>query len=370
LKVFRFTAFEGNFSLPMRKRLLIFIAGCLYYSGAVAVARWLARLGGRHLVILNYHQATGGDLCRHLLYLRQHYRIMHIEAALEELYASERCSHDRRTPLVLTFDDGYRDNYTHALALARQWHIPISVYLVPGYIESGAHFWWLEGERLVQHAQVSVVVVEGRAYQLAIEQERAALIDFIDTRVRSARSVAERERFLASIYTELAVSTDGLSQEEEAALPLSWEQIVEMEKSGWVSFGAHTMHHPILAYLTDDQEVQQEVEACRSVVERHLGHPVRSFAYPVGQMQHIGEGALEAVKRAGYCWAVTTRYGFNTPQSHPHLLRRIEVDVSQHWLVVASEAAGLWGLFARVRWLPLVRRYLTKAGKKQSSTVR
>jgi peptidoglycan/xylan/chitin deacetylase (PgdA/CDA1 family) len=354
----------------MRKLLLIFIAACLYYSGAVAVARWLARLGGRRLVILNYHQATGGDLCRHLLYLRQHYRIMHIEAALEELYAPETCSHDRRTPLVLTFDDGYRDNYTHAFALARQWQIPISVYLVPGYIESGAHFWWLEGERLVRHAQVPTAVIEGRTYQLAIAQERAALADFIDTRVRYAGTVAERERFLASIHTELAVSSDDLSQEEEAALPLSWEQIVEMEKSGWVSFGAHTMHHPILAYLADEQEVQQEVGICRGVVERHLGHPVRSFAYPVGQMQHIGEEALEAVKRVGYSWAVTTRYGFNTPRSHPHLLRRIEVDVSQHWLVVAVEAAGMWGLFARVRWLPLVRRYLTNAGKKQASAVR
>jgi hypothetical protein len=217
---------------------------------------------------------------------------------------------------------------------------------------------------------VSTAVIEGRTYQLAIAQERAALADFIDTRVRYAGSVAERERFLASIYTELAVSSDDLSQEEEAALPLSWEQVTEMEQSGWVSFGAHTMHHPILAYLADEQEVQQEVEACRDVVERHLGHPVRSFAYPVGQMQHIGEEALEAVKRAGYSWAVTTRYGFNTPRSHPHLLRRIEVDVSQHWLVVAAEAAGLWGLFARMRWLPLVRRYLTNAGKKQSSAVR
>ena len=195
------------------------------------------------------------------------------------------------------------------------------------------------------------------------------LADFIDTRVRYASSVAEREAFLASVYAALAISSECLSQEDEAALPLSWEQVVEMEQSGWVSFGAHTLHHPILAYLADKREVQQEVGACRGVVECRLSHPVRSFAYPVGQRQHIGEVALEAVKRAGYHWAVTTSYGFNTPQSNPHLLRRIEVDVSQHWLIVAAEAAGLWGLFSRLRWLPLIRRYLTNAGKKQSSVV-
>ena len=54
-------------------------------------------------------------------------------------------------------------------------------------------------------------------------------------------------------------------------------------------------------------------------------------------------------------------YGFNTQQSDPYLLRRIEVDVSQHWLVMAAEAAGLWGFFSRLRWIPIIRKYLTEA---------
>ncbi len=134
-----------------------------------------------------------------------------------------------------------------------------------------------------------------------------------------------------------------------------------MEESGWVSFGAHTQHHPILAYLADPAELQQEVEECRAVLERNLGHPVRTFAYPVGQFQHIGENVLQAVKQAGYTWALTTKYGFNTPHSEPYLLRRIEVDVSQHWLVMAAETAGIWGLFSRLRWVPFIRKYFTNA---------
>src|SRR5947209_17072097 len=70
----------------MRKRLLTFIAACFYYSGLVNLARWLMRHSGRHLVILNYHRATGGDLLSHLRYLQRHYRILPLQAALEELY--------------------------------------------------------------------------------------------------------------------------------------------------------------------------------------------------------------------------------------------------------------------------------------------
>jgi peptidoglycan/xylan/chitin deacetylase (PgdA/CDA1 family) len=138
-----------------------------------------------------------------------------------------------------------------------------------------------------------------------------------------------------------------------------------MEESGWVSFGAHTMHHPILAYLSDSTEIRQEIECCRCVLEQRLNHPVRSFAYPLGQQQHIGEVVIDAVRQAGYDWALTTHYGFNTPQTSPYLLRRIEADVDQHWLVVAAETAGLWGFFSRLRWLPFVRKYLTNATQRR-----
>jgi peptidoglycan/xylan/chitin deacetylase (PgdA/CDA1 family) len=351
----------------MRKLILICIAACFYYSGLVCIARWWVRRSGQELIILNYHRATGGDLRRHWLYLRRYYRIMHIEAELEELYAARkerRHFADNRTPLVLTFDDGYCDNYTHGFALARELEVPFTIYLIPGYVESGEHFWWEEGKRFVQRAQVDEAIIEGHIYHLRQPDEQTVLARLIDTRLRHARSVAEREHFLASVRETLAVPSSIL-EEEISSLPLTWEQVREMEESGWVCFGAHTMHHPILAYLSDPAEVRQEVESCRTLLEQHLGHPVRSFAYPVGQRQHIGEGVVEAVRQAGYDWAVTTHYGFNTPQTDPHLLRRIEVDVDQHWLVLAAEAAGLWGFFSRLRWLPFVRKYLTNSRQER-----
>lgn len=351
----------------MRKAILVCIAACFYYSGLVHVARWWTRHSSPKLIILNYHRAAGGNLRRHLLYLRRHYRILHVGAALEELYMvrkEKQRSASIRTPLVLTFDDGYRDNYTHGFALAQELEVPFTIYLIPGYIESGAYFWWGEGQRLVRRAQVDEITFEGHTYHLHQPGERTALGRLIDTRLRYAHSIAEREQFLSSVREMLAVPTSVL-EEEIPSLPLSWQQVQEMETSGRVSFGAHTVSHPILAYLSDPTEVQQEIASCRTMLEQRLGHPVRSFAYPVGQRQHISESVVEAVRQAGYDWAVTTHYGFNTPQTDPYLLRRIEVDVDQHWLVMAAETAGLWGFFSRLRWLPFVRKYLTNSRRER-----
>jgi peptidoglycan/xylan/chitin deacetylase (PgdA/CDA1 family) len=339
----------------MRKRLLLFIAACLYYSGLVALARWWQR--GPRLVILNYHRASGGDLRHHLLYLSRHYRILHIEAALEELYGQPKNGR-RRPTLALTFDDGYHDNYTHVFPLACKLQIPFTVYLLPGYIETGACFWWLEGDRLAWCTQVQEAVIDGRIYHLNRAEERNAMARVLDLHLRAAQSVAEREDFLASMRKKLACPAPAQSG---PSLPLTWEQVRAMEKSGWASYGAHTMHHPILAYLTDKAELAYEVTACRATLEWQLGHPVRTFAYPIGQMRHISEDVRKAVRLAGYTWACTTSYGINTWKSDPYLLKRIEVDVDQHWLIVAAEAAGLWGFLSRLRWNGFVRRHFTNA---------
>ena len=207
---------------------------------------------------------------------------------------------------------------------------------------------------------MKVITLSGHTYHLDQHDERKTLSREIDNQLRFATSVSQREAFLETLRKKLVVPSSSVLN-QETSLSLTWTEIQEMDKSGWISFGVHTQHHPILAYLTDPTELHQEVEKCREIVEQHLEHPVRTFAYPVGQLQHIGDNVLQSVKDAGYQWAMTTQYGFNTTQSDPYLLRRIEVDVSQHWLVLAAEAAGLWGWFSRMRWIPFIRKYFTNA---------
>src|SRR6185312_2696777 len=295
----------------------------------------------RHLIILNYHRTVNGNLRSQMRYLRRHYRIMHLEDALEVLYASDQASktRDRRIPLVLTFDDGYLDNYTYGWPLARRLRIPMTIFLIPGYTDSGKCFWWLAGEYLVSHTKIDNIIIGGRMYCLAEAEDRKALTEDINIYVRHATTVDAREAFLEEVQQKLGVSLPKRTGKDadDIALPMTWAEIDEMEQSGWVSFGAHTMHHPILAYVSDLAEVEHEVAECRSVLEQRLGHSIRTFAYPIGKLEHIESKGLHAVKKAGYPWALTTIEEANTPQTDPLLLRRQPGDITQHWLITASE---------------------------------
>lgn len=353
----------------MAGKLEICIDVLLYYSGLIKLARWWNRRIGKRLVILCYHRMDCGYLREHLLYLQRHYRILHLEAALEELYAPSKeagRSSDRRTLLALTFDDGYYDNYTYGFSLARQLQIPITIFLIPGYIENRRRFWWLESEYLLGHTQVQEATVEGRTYYLNAADERSALAQLIDTRVRFAESIVEREAFIARMHEILALPSR-VHAKDDALRCLTWAEVGEMEKSEWVSFGAHTMYHPILSCLSDSAEVQSEVMQSRVELEQHLGHPVCTFAYPVGKEEHIGNHTLHAVQKAGYVWAFTAIHGINTAQTEPLQVHRIVVDVEQHWLLIAAKASGLWDLLTTSgRWLLMfIKKAATIGGKNE-----
>ena len=342
----------------MRKIARLLVAACFYYCGLVGLCRWRMRHRGPRLLILNYHRASLGDIRQHMRYLKQHYRILHLTEALEELYSPATTAGKtagKRTPVVMTFDDGYYDNYTHAFKAAVELQVPITIFLIPGYLDSGEHFWWGEGERLASLTREQEITLDGRVYQLHQSAHRQALAQAIDTHLRMADNVAERERFLAQVRQDLAIEVlDSCRRDvEDVNIPLSWDEVLEMQNSGMVSFGAHSMHHPILSCLADPEEARYEINACRQVLEERLQRPVNHFAYPIGRTEHIGATALKAVREAGYTWAVTTTKGIATPQSDPYRLERVLVDVRRHWLLIAAETSGVWAMFAPL-WKPFI----------------
>lgn len=329
----------------MNYRVKLAIAVFCRYIGLINLLRWWMQCSGHYLIILNYRSATGKHLRAQMLYLRRHYRILPLEAALDELYTpdSERKRiRDRRTLMALTFDDGYDDNYTYAYALAKELQVPITIFLVPGYIDGTNTFWW--EDRLMNHSRVDQVTFEGITYNLCQQQERSALTQILDDRYSNAASDAERRQLLDSLLRMMGML--GLMPGDRPVPLLTWAKVREMEECEWVSYGAHTVHHPNLDCLADAVKVQHEVGDCRTMLEQQLGHSVKTFAYHYGV---IGRYGLEAVKQADYTWAVTVIPGFNTAQNNPHLLYRISMNCDVRVSLLAAEVASLWKFLSRVK---------------------
>jgi peptidoglycan/xylan/chitin deacetylase (PgdA/CDA1 family) len=196
---------------------------------------------------------------------------------------------------LLTFDDGWQDNYTTAFPVLKRLGIPALIFLATGFIGSGKSFWV---ERLR-------AACRDRSCRQAIQEELAgamrkqyAPVDEIIEHLKRMSSDA-RERLLQRLLP--ADSAAG-----SADTMLDWAQVREMASAG-IEFGSHTDLHPLLPY-EDDSRVEQELNNSKQKLEAHLHQPAKAFAYPNGDWD---ERVRTLVENAGYECAFTTRPGWH-----------------------------------------------------------
>lgn len=320
-------------------------AAGLYWSGA----QRLAQSFSRHFEIA--HPAAGGSpvqrarlpkiaiICHHRIgnggvpyyssfspdafeaqirFLRKHYRLLSMDDVCREL--EER--RDASQAVAITFDDGYRDLYTHAFPILRRYGVPATVYLTAAAIENGEISWY---------DRIFVAAMTTRRKYLSVEDHklRTLALSSRESRIHAATEIVRAFRR----YSNRARIAACKALEQEAEPPaselkdrmLSWTQIREMQKAG-ISFGAHTMTHPVVGQLSD-AEHQQELVASRELLEDRLQTPVEHFAYPFGTASDIDDHAPLLMSNLGYRSAVSTIWGVNTPTTNRHLLRRIGGEV-------------------------------------------
>ena len=222
--------------------------------------------------------------------------------------------------VVITFDDGWRDNYSSALPIARSFGLPFTVFICPGLVGQSNPFW---------PEQVSALLKMDAASPAKIE-------DVIEDLKR--RSAGERDAYLQSLCKVSNRITNAASEFDQL---LSWQEIREMRAAG-VQFGSHTQTHQILTTIPQNLAAS-ELSQSKKAIESELGEPCTTFAYPNG---NCSSESRQWVAAAGYKQAVTTRKGAWTTECDPLSLPRLNVS--------EGNVTGLFGQFS-----PMMFEYTT-----------
>jgi peptidoglycan/xylan/chitin deacetylase (PgdA/CDA1 family) len=246
--------------------------------------------------------------------------------------------------VLITFDDGYRDNYTEACPILREFGAAATLFLCTGPITSGSLLWWDRVDRSarrIRDAGGTSVDLGTRAPAAASDLLRKylgrrdgaasrALGDLID--LLKELPDADRESCINALEHQSPPDTP-------RDLMLSWGEVRAMRDSG-ISLGAHSVTHPALSDLAADA-VHAEVRESKLSIEEHVGEGVTAFAYPYGKASHSDEFTVEALREAGFLWAYTTENGVNVPAADPYTLRRNGMRSVPHY-VLAARLAGVF----------------------------
>jgi peptidoglycan/xylan/chitin deacetylase (PgdA/CDA1 family) len=316
----------------MKNSLLI--KNCLFHYGFMAFCRRLSDSG--QVSILRYHAIAepaannyaSPSICLSPALFEAQIKFFTKKYNIISLDDVALCLKQQRAfppnSVVLTFDDGYRDNY-HAYQIMKKYGAHGTFYLAAGCIGEGENLWMFEVIYLLSNTKHSGTELNVNSqnyyFPLTTSLHRSLAIRKITSIIKS-NNLAIRE----AIREQLRVLGKDINDidEESAKIMLTWEQVQEMSDNG-MDIGGHTLTHLNLSNA-DPSDAQREIAECKKLIEEKTGKRVNHFSYPNGgDYDYYNNSIIEMVKKAGYLTATTSNNGLATLGSNAHELFRIRI---------------------------------------------
>ena len=303
-------------------------------SGSLGITRILESLPKRDvLIVLNYHRignanespydpgvfsATAEEFEWQIAYLKRRYYLTNLDEAVSMITGSIPL----RTSVLITFDDGYLDNYSLAFPVLRSHAAQAVFFLTTSFVGTNHVPWWDVIAYIIKNSRKDVIQLQ-YPERIEFDLRRQGLNEVIVRTLQLYKrpDVKLQERFIQELEAACESSAPSSSA---ARCFMNWDEAREMQHGGMV-FGSHTHTHEILSKLPVERQLE-EARQSRETLESQLNHRVDVLAYPVGGRNCFTPETIEALESCGYRAAFSFYGGFNLPgEMQPFNICRVGV---------------------------------------------
>jgi len=328
-------------------------------AGALAALRHAAPWSG--VLCLNYHRIGSGaesvfdrglwsadeeSFDAQVRFLCSHFDVV-APPDLDGILKRRRGRH-----VLITFDDGYRDNYTAAFPILKSHGAVATFFVATGFIDDPALPWWDE---------IAWMVRTSTKGGLPASRWLAGPVPFDDpdreaavrTCLRAFKSMPAADHAEYLEHLAGATGSGRCPDGPGATLWMTWEMLREMRSAG-MTIGGHTVNHPVLARLPQPAQ-RDEIVACGRRLAEELGEPMRYFSYPVGGLDAFDAGTRACLRDTGVHYAFSYYGGYRTFDDWDDMdVRRIAIESELKRRALRAIATLPW-LFGRSRRLRRTR---------------
>lgn len=263
------------------------------------------------------------DLDKGLATLAKHYHFVSMCQAVAMISGKEPI---QPYSLVLTFDDGYRNNVTHALPILKRYCAPAAFFLAVGNIERREPFWYDRLDYAIQHLRKEhLVPFAGQSLFFQPNQEKISRTTFATLRnlIKTVKrpyneTMVEVNRIAADMENNAGCSLADIFERDHSRAIMSWEDVKWAADQG-VTIGSHSVDHSLLDRL-DENSVREQLVVSKKTIEQHVGRKCPYFCYPNGNWNNK---IVSLLRNTGYVAAITTDKGSNRVGDELMSLRRL-----------------------------------------------
>lgn len=245
---------------------------------------------------------------------------------LDEAVARLQSGRLPRRAACITFDDGYPDWLSGVAPALRRRNLHATFFITSGQFD-GVPLWH---ERIL----AAVRRLPGPSLDLGIPFLPAQSVSSLEDRRRQVQRLEQESKYLTLNRREqILQQLEDAAGVQAANVPVMSEtQLRDLHSQGF-DIGAHTALHPILDYC-NAEEAEREIGGARERLQAIVGGSVNGFAYPNGRpYADFSRLHVDAVKRAGYRYAVTTHWGVADAGTSPFQIPRFTPWAERDWHV-------------------------------------
>ena len=265
---------------------------------------------------------VGGPDCQadifesQMKYLRTNFSVISLREALT---ISGDAARNFRTEIVLTFDDGLRNNYTIAYPILRRYALPATFFVCPGLIESRTWQWAHEMEQRLlgcKPGNLKKIIAQLGTGEQELKGNNSG--DIAEKIVEHMKTMENNRRIgTEHLIRSLTQDFETAQQQHDLYDTMSWEELKSLDPA-LITIGSHTVHHPVLTRLPYE-EMRYQIQESKQWLQRRLNRPIDFFCYPNGDYD---ESAAQVVAQ-NYKAAVTTKAGYFDKGDDVYQINRI-----------------------------------------------
>lgn len=310
-------------------------------------------LNRKKVVVIMYHGVVERELSpfawtqmplqkfeQQIEYISKKYHILPLTTVVEKLINKEKLP---EYSLAITFDDGLKNNYTTTFPILKRFNLPAAIFLTTCNINSNKLLWFDNLYLAIKETKKTSIDLKEDGldvFPIATPNEKNRALSTLFNHIKRLQR-SEKDLFLDKVLNKLnADSIEG--QDATPFKSLDWDDIISLQQSNLISFGAHTETHNIMTRLTKE-EVLQEIEISKKNIEEKLRIKCQLFAFPNGQKEDFNNEIKDAVKNSGFLCSFTTIGKFNEYCTDPYELGRFPIGSNfdkQYFALLISGATG------------------------------
>ncbi|PCI97415.1 MAG: hypothetical protein COB14_09055 [Alphaproteobacteria bacterium] len=215
---------------------------------------------------------------------------------------------------IVTFDDGFENNYSVAAPILSDLNIPSTFYITTDFIENGTMSWTDRIEYCLENVKTGSVTLPWESDNLSFcnSSGKIELMQRIRQRVFHDKTI-NVDDFTDWFYKQfdmdvIQTTSDPLDKK------LSWQQVQEMHEDDLFTIGGHTHTHIVMSF-SPQAEMEQEIDLNLKLLKEKSNVDTVHFAYPQGQANHYNISVINALKKRGIACCPTAIDGKNTRET-------------------------------------------------------